>query len=180
MGIVKKRFYLKKYLRRMSWIQLAVILGFVLVAALVWVFILVYSLAGTFQLFLAFMTVIVTLGLSPILLQNVSHLVSRLEVSDQGLDYLFWPYYHIRCSWAEVQSIARRREVVVEADVLLLKNATEVGLPIAMGMRKRLGLDTHYFIPLNVWDGWPSGDLAEALRHYATGLFEKQPSSTSS
>ncbi len=163
-------FYLKKNLRLMSWIQLAGILGIVLVAMLGWALIILFRVGGDFRLELALITAVVMLALSPTLLLNISHLVSRLKISDKGLDYLYWPFYHIRCSWAEVHSITRRKEIVVEADVLLLRTATEVGFSITMLMRKRMGLDSQYFIPLNVWDGWPSGEFAETRRHYAPFL----------
>ncbi len=47
------------------------------------------------------------------------------------------------------------------------------GKPIAMKMRKALGLDTQYFIPLDILEGWPQGKLAEQMRHYAPHLFNE-------
>ena len=157
----------------MSWIQLAGILGIVFLAIVARALIILLRVDTSLSLELALLTAVVILALSPVLLLNVSHLVSRLKVSDRGLDYLFWPYYHIRCTWDQVQSITRRKEMMVEADILLLKTATELGLPIGMHIRKRIGLGNQYFIPLNLWDGWPSGELAETLRQYAPFLFEK-------
>ena len=98
-------------------------------------------------------------------------LMSRLIITEYGLDYRFWPTYHITCLWSDVDVITRRKEIVVNADILLLKNATEHGKPITMAVRKKLGMDTQYFIPLNVLDGWPSGKLSEGLRMHAPQLF---------
>jgi hypothetical protein len=98
-------------------------------------------------------------------------LMSRLIITKYGLDYRFWPTYHITCLWSDVDIITRRKEIVVNADILLLKNATELGKPITMAVRKKLGMDTQYFIPLNVLDGWPSGKLSEGLHIHAPQLF---------
>ncbi len=96
--------------------------------------------------------------------------VSRLDVSDAGLEYLYWPTYHIRCTWKDIETITKRREVVT-ADVILLRQATELGWPITMKLRKALGRSTQHFIPLNILEGWPEGKLAEQLRHHAPHLF---------
>lgn len=173
MNSSEKVFYLKKNLRLASWIQLAVILGIIFLVLVAWTLMILFGFGGDIRLYLALLTGFVLLALSPTLLLNVSHLASRLKVSNQGLDYLSWPFYHIRCTWTQVQTVTQRKELIVHADILLLKSATEIGLPIAMFMRKRMGLDNQYFIPLNVWDSWPSGELADTLRDHAPFLFEK-------
>lgn len=101
-------------------------------------------------------------------------LFSYLDITEQGLEYRFWPTYHIQCSWADVETITQRREMMVTADVILLRSAKELGKPISMQLRKKLGLDTQYFIPLNVLAGWPQGKLRQALEHYAPQLFENK------
>ncbi len=97
--------------------------------------------------------------------------LSFLLVSEEGLEYRYWPSYHVRCTWDDVEAIVQRRMALVTADVLLLRRATELGLPITMKMRKKLGMDMQYFIPLNIIRDWPTGRLADALRHHAPRLF---------
>jgi|GEM_PF-1995398 len=100
--------------------------------------------------------------------------LSHLDVSDQGLEYQYWPNYHIRCTWEEVQEISLRKEVLT-SEVILLKNATEIGRPITTKLRKKMGMDSHqYFIPLNILPGWPQGELATKLQKHAPLLFERK------
>ncbi len=179
MASSRKRFYLKKYLRFTYLLNIAVML--VVVLFLTWVWSL--PAADTFGLFtgqgnfsvlylvLGLVTFFACFSLVTMLIMGITHLVSRLDLSDAGLDYLYWPYVHINCSWNDVQAITKRKEVV-QADIILLKRASETGLPITMTLRRILGLDTQYFIPLNILDGWPSGALAQELRDHAPQLFQ--------
>ncbi len=174
---LKERFFLKSSIRLLALLNLAIILIVLLFTLWLWSplgeqffgSIPWFNLSGT-RLFLFFMTVAALFSTIGILMMAISQFTSRLQLSDQGLDYMYWPYIHIRCSWGDVQAIVHRKEIV-EAEVLLLKRATETGLPITTQLRKWLMLDTQYFIPLNILDGWPSGDLANALRYHAPQLF---------
>jgi hypothetical protein len=99
--------------------------------------------------------------------------LSHLDVSDQGLEYQYWPTYHIRCAWEEVQEIGLRKEVL-PSEIILLKNATEIGRPITTKLRKKMGMDNQYFIPLNILSGWPQGELAAELQKHAPQLHERK------
>ncbi len=126
------------------WYTLRTLLVLLTLGALVLIVVLVFQLLTTFR--------------------------SYLKISPEGLEYQAWPTYHIRCAWDDVQALGRRG-LPMKADVLLLRQATELGRPITMRLRKRLGMDTQYFIPLNTIDGWPNGKLADALKRYAPQLF---------
>ncbi len=101
---------------------------------------------------------------------TIPMLVSRLDVTDQGLEYRYWPVYQIRCQWKDVASLTKRREITL-VDTLLLNRAEELGWPVTMTIRRLLGMNTQYFIPLNTLEGWPDGRLAELLRQYVPHLF---------
>jgi hypothetical protein len=96
--------------------------------------------------------------------------LSYLDVSESGLEYRYWFFYHIRCTWDDIENISIKRGIV-SADVIFLNQATEIGSQRTMKLRKMLGLDLQHYIPLNVMDGWPNGKLNELLRFYASRLF---------
>jgi hypothetical protein len=105
-----------------------------------------------------------------IVLTTIPALVSHLDVTDQGLEYRYWPLYQIRCQGKDVASLTKRRETAM-VDAVLLNRAEEMGWPVTMKMRKLLGLNTQSFIPLSTLEGWPDGRLAELLRQYVPHLF---------
>lgn len=175
---MKKSFYLKPYLRASALFNLVAIGVLVALLASVWGLVtsgIVPWLAransnGSVWLVLGLVTIVLVIAILVMGLFAVSHLVSRLEVSDEGLDYLFFPYLHFRAAWDDVQELQTRREIVT-ADVILLKHATNLGVPLTMMLRKQLGMDLQYFVPLNILDGYPEGELKTALVHYAPRLF---------
>ncbi len=175
----RKRFYFKFYLRVLSLANPLILLGFAAFLGLISVSIINGSKnLQVFQyLFIFFILIIDIVVLACAVISIVGHtlpiLLSHLDVSEQGLEYNYWPTYHIRCTWDDVESITKRREVI-KTDIILLRQATELGKPITMKLRKKLGMDTQYFIPLNVLDGWPRGKLQELLEQNVPWVFNHE------
>ena len=107
------------------------------------------------------------------LLIAATFLLTRLRVSPQGLDFSYWPYYAVRCSWSELDKLQRRQVLFLPADQILLRHATPYGPAITMTMRRVLRMSTQYFIPLTGLSGWPKGKLAPDPRAHAPHLFNE-------
>jgi hypothetical protein len=89
---------------------------------------------------------------------------SCLKLYDDGLEYRYWPYYHVRCQWADVESFHTRSPFGFRQHALYLKRATVLGNDRGMQARRRIVADGRYLIPLTSLAGWPRGDLARQLR----------------
>ncbi len=181
-GQFHKRFYFKTYLRILSVVNPLVLFG---VTILLIFFSLAFfrevkaSLLNNIFLLLVLilfpLLAIATFGNAMLVLvtHTIPIFMSRLDITDAGLEYQYWPTYHIRCSWEDVECIKKKREIVM-ADVIMLWHATELGKPITMKIRKKLGMDLQYFIPLNVFDEWPGGEIRDLLMRYAPQAFGDQ------
>jgi hypothetical protein len=173
-----KRFYFKPYLRVLSLCTLLILFVTVVIFSLIviaFIFLLSTSVKDVPLLgipILIFIIMVAMLFVSMIFIiffYTLPILISHLDVTEQGLEYQYWPTYHIRCKWNDLAIITKRREIIM-ADIIILNRAEELGLPITMTMRRFLGLGTQYFIPLNILDGWPKGELNNILQHYVPHL----------
>ncbi|HWR59463.1 MAG TPA: hypothetical protein VN328_11310 [Thermodesulfovibrionales bacterium] len=174
-------FYCKTHLRVLSTIAPIMLSGVcgVLGTVLLWLFLNPPSASeGDHSWFfvevgLLLFLVLFSTALVIVAVQSFSTFLSYLRVSQDGLECNLWPTYHIQCSWNDVQAITKRYEIM-DGDVMVLCKAAEIGRPITTSLRKKLGLGTQYFIPLDVLDGWPAGKLADTIRYYAPQLFDIQ------
>src|SRR5690242_13042533 len=91
--------------------------------------------------------------------------LSFLRVSREGLEYRWYPSYHIKCTWDDVIGMAERSDSNKE-DVLLLKTATSFGQPVTKSMRRNMSLPADYVIPLSNVHGWKDGTLRAHLHRY--------------
>jgi hypothetical protein len=173
-------FYCKTNLRVLSTIAPIMLSGVCGVAGTLslWLFLSPPSVASKgypvlffIQAVLLLLLVFFSIALVLVTAQSLSTLLSYLKVSQDGLECNLWPTYNIQCSWNDVQAITKRREIT-DGDVIVLHKATEIGRPITMSLRKKLGLETQYFIPLDMLEGWPTGKLADAIKYYAPQLFD--------
>jgi energy-coupling factor transporter transmembrane protein EcfT len=102
---------------------------------------------------------------------------SYFKVSENGLEYRYWPSYGVRCTWDDLEQLGNYKSLgFIPYDVLNLKKGEPLGWPITMMMHQRLGLKTQYSVPLTGIQGWPNGELANQLRHFAPQLFGEMDS----
>jgi len=100
-----------------------------------------------------------------------------LKVSPTGIEYRHWPSYGLRCKWDDIESLGKRTSLgIFTSDVLLLERVEPIGWQISMTVRRKLGLNPKYFVPLTGIKGWPNGELAEDLQQYAPHLFKEKNS----
>ncbi len=97
---------------------------------------------------------------------------SYLIISDQGLEYRFWPLHRIRCSWLDVGEI-KKSAWSFQGDILMLRNAEAVGFHLFFDLSsgKSRFIKTLPQIPIYKFNGWPTGELKSELEKYAPTLF---------
>jgi hypothetical protein len=95
-----------------------------------------------------------------------------LKVSAVGLEYLRWPYYGVRCTWDDIERLGKSRRATGRVyDVIYLRNSEPFGWQIMARIRRT---NTNWGILLSDLQGWPTGQLADDLRHYAPHLFSNE------
>jgi hypothetical protein len=96
-----------------------------------------------------------------------------LKVSPGGLEYLRWPYYGVRCTWDDIERLGKSRRPTGSRvyDVIYLRNSEPFGWQIMARLRRT---NTNRGILLSGLQGWPTGQLADDLRHYAPHLFSNE------
>ena len=111
-------------------------------------------------------------GLYFLLLPLGRFFFSYFKVSDQGIEFRYWPTYGLRCHWNNVARIGQYRSLgIISYDVLYLKKADPIGWQVTMTLRQILGIPMPALITLTGYQGWPGGKLAGELRQYAPHLF---------
>ena len=92
-----------------------------------------------------------------------------VQVSDEGIEYRYWPNWWVRARWEDVDRLGEYRSFLgIRHDVLWLHRAEFPGRV----KRPPWGADQP-FIPLSTFRGWPKGALATDLRQRAPQLFEE-------
>ena len=95
---------------------------------------------------------------------------SFLEVSSDGLECRYWPGYHIRCDWNDVDRLMRAQGHI-EGDVLLLKRADVLSSSLLLRIERLLFAPrAPYSIPLHLFAGWSDGEIMEDVCWYMPGL----------
>jgi hypothetical protein len=99
-----------------------------------------------------------------------------LRISATGLEYSVGSLWGLRCQWKDVESISTHRTLGFSNDLLDLQNAERLGKAWVWQLRSFLQRmvfkPARLSIPLSDFEGWPDGELAQDLRHYAPQLFE--------
>ena len=99
----------------------------------------------------------------------ISRSRSYLLVSSAGLEFKFdLNSYHIKFQWNEIEKIGVKQSYF-KYDALFLKKAAPVGYNTYLF--DRISKDGQHIIPLEVFEGWPNGALADEFKHYAPYLF---------
>ena len=101
-------------------------------------------------------------------------LLSYLKTSPEGLEYRVWPFYTLRCRWEDVDRQVKLPKLFVTE--LRLKEGEQSGpkwiLRSALWFRRLFRMGSELAIPLNSFEGWKNGALAEDLRKNAPHAFE--------
>jgi hypothetical protein len=98
----------------------------------------------------------------------------KLETSANGIRYSYWPNYTIECKWSDIDRLGEGTTGKIKYDVLYLSGGKVMELAPTMKMRRLFfNPSKQYYIPLARMEGWPDGELANDIRHYAPHLFEK-------
>lgn len=97
-----------------------------------------------------------------------------LKISFNGIEYLRWPYYGVRCTWDEVERLERRSLRGKNYDILYLRGGEPLGWQILAAIRRKFGISTRLAIPLTGFQGWPTGQLADDLCHYLPQIFSDE------
>lgn len=97
---------------------------------------------------------------------------SYIKISPDGIEQKNSPYKHIRCNWSDVDKLGK---FFLLTDVIYLNSYEVLGLSISLKSPFRFLHTKQGFISLTGYDGWPDGQLASDLKHYAPKLFDDQP-----
>lgn len=100
-----------------------------------------------------------------------------LRVSPQGLEYLRWPYFGLRCGWDDIECLGKARTFTgKEYAALYLRRSDRFSWQLSTKIRQKLGLRTNWRIPLHDLQGWSADQLRDDLRHYVPHLFPEDRS----
>jgi uncharacterized Tic20 family protein len=106
-----------------------------------------------------------------LIITSIAQFFSYVQSSASGLEYRFWPYQHIRCSWPDVEKLGKHWLFI---DAVYLKRGEVIGRPIAQILLPKEFLSySQEIIPLAGYSGWPDGQLAKDLQRYAPHLFSE-------
>lgn len=102
----------------------------------------------------------------------VNQVWTYVKVAPWGIEYRAGWRYGLRAAWADVERIGTYKSLgVISGEVLYLRRAEPIGLQYTQTLRRWLGLSTPLVVALTHISGWPTGGLADDLRHYAPHLF---------
>ncbi len=90
-----------------------------------------------------------------------------LRVSADGLEYRFWPFYHLHCRWQDIDRIGEYHNRYISTQVIYLKSYEPIGFSFALREPFKLFYFPHQVtILLTGMQGWPDGQLAADLRSH--------------
>jgi hypothetical protein len=90
---------------------------------------------------------------------------SYLQVSPNGIEYRFWPFYHLEFDWDDIESIKQSRLLgIFPYDSMNVVITNRSGYATTSVLKQSVSLSD--------FQGWPKGKLAATLREYAPHLFE--------
>jgi hypothetical protein len=90
---------------------------------------------------------------------------SYLQVSPDGIEYRFWPFYHLEFDWEDIEDLKQSR-------LLGIFGYDSMNVVIANRSSYATTTVLKQSISLSDFQGWPKGKLADTLREYAPHLFE--------
>ncbi len=97
-----------------------------------------------------------------------------LEVSKYGLEYRYWPSYHIKCSWGDLEKLSKYSMFFASYDMLHLTKAERFSNSFLTAFYNFSRLSTKKTITISGFEGWPKGELENILKEHAPQLFEKE------
>lgn len=110
-----------------------------------------------------------------VLLQQVVNLVaiffSYIKITPEGIENKYWPYRHTWTRWSEVDRLGK----AFLYDVVYLKSYELMGLSLSFTKPLKIFNLFPPSIAVSTYNGWPDGQLASDLKHYAPHLFEPRP-----
>jgi hypothetical protein len=106
----------------------------------------------------------VIIGLPCVAFWGTQSFKNFLKLTPEGMEYQYWPYYHVRCKWEDVDSLGKERRFRFNQEMLYLKRAEALGWQMTIMARKASGAGDKFIIPLTSFTGWPTGRLADDLR----------------
>jgi hypothetical protein len=93
---------------------------------------------------------------------------SYLQVSPEGIQYRFWPFYYLEFDWDDIESITQSRLLgIFPYDSMNVTVTNRSGYATTAVLKQSISLTD--------FQGWPKGQLAATLREYAPHLFEASP-----
>jgi hypothetical protein len=94
---------------------------------------------------------------------------TALKITPTGLEYRAWPYIHVRCTWSDLDRVAK----FLFSDLLYLQSYQIIGPSLSIkSFWRRFSFEKQLSIPLSSLAGWPNGGLAADLHLYAPRLFD--------
>jgi len=104
------------------------------------------------------------------IVNTISIFFSNIKITPEGIENRIWPYRHIRSRWAEVDRLGK----FLFYDVIYLKSYEVIGLSLSFVKPFKFFAFSQTSIALSSYNGWPDGNLASDLKHYAPHLFENR------
>jgi hypothetical protein len=96
---------------------------------------------------------------------------SFIRTSPDGIELKYVPFKHIRCAWSDVDKLGK---YLLISDAIYLKSYEVIGPSISLKIPFKIIQPMQGMIGLSGYKGWPSGILADDLRHYAPHLFKSK------
>ncbi len=117
-----------------------------------------------------FIPIIVLFGI--VIIQQIVNTISifstKIKITPRGIEHRIWPYRHIRSRWSEIDRIGK----FLFYDVIYLISYEVIGLSLSYTRPLKFLAFSQTSIALSSYEGWPNGQLAKDLEHYAPQLFE--------
>jgi hypothetical protein len=111
-----------------------------------------------------------------VIAQAVRYWFTYVRTSPAGIEYLYGWNYGCRAAWSEVDRLGEYTSLgFLKSEVLFLRRAEPNGFQLTTKLRRLMGLKPFpLLVPVGEMAGWPSGGLADDLRHYAPQLFSER------
>lgn len=129
------------------------------------------SLSLAFTCLFAPIIVLLAIVIIQMTMNVILSFFSYIKISPEGIEQKNAIYKHIRSNWSSIDKLDK---YFLFRDAIYLNSFEVIGPSLSLKSPFRFLRPKQGFISLTGFKGWPEGELADDLKHYAPRLFEVQ------